>query len=997
MSQIIASTYEIIGKIGAGGGGVVYLADHLRLGKRVVLKADKRNIKTREALLRREVDVLKELRHEYIPQVYDYFIEDGISYTVMDYVDGESLDRVREREGKFSQAQVISWAKQLLEALSYLHSPTHGDPPRGYVHSDIKPANIMLRPGGDICLIDFNISLAMGIENIVGKSEGYSSPEYYALEQQGMIPEPSAAAAIPEKADISDEVTEVSDEVTELSDDLTKLSDNAAGSSDEVTEILVNKTGLPDNSRAVTSQSSVSAGVSSVSQSYTSVKKIIPDARSDIYSVGATLYHLLSGRRPAKYADKVEPLSKKEFSPLLVDIITKAMAYEPENRFQTADEMLEALRGLWRNDPRTKRQKRLLAGGCILVCCGLAAGGIAVSAGLRQMERQSAGRVLASASAQALSKGNVSEAVDKALEALVESPGAFDIPYTPSAQLALTNALGVYDLSDSFRPDKVIELPSAPFRMRMSPDGNRLMLCYAYELAVYDISSGELLSCLPTLESAMCEAWFMDNDRIIYAGADGITAYDISGSSVIWQGDTATAIALSGDTSAAAAVNGTDGTVTFYDTATGSVLSSRELYGRHLNIPENDRFTDSGRDVLELNLDGSMCAVSLTGGYLGIMDIYNEENDLVIFDGSDYTRFDGKFLDNIFAFSAAGSSGSIFGMVDWVNAEYLGDMPGNSIYRLTVYDGELYITQNDTIVHMDTRTYEQTETAYTENQNINAFDISENYVISAVDRAVTIFARGTGILQTEGCEEAPDFVLVSDEYAVIASRSSPYVRILKMRDSSGTVVLKYDPRIAHSEARLSEDGQTVTLFDINGMIVLNANGTVRSETAFDEPEKIYDQQYLHDGDMLEVTYYSGRVVCFSAATGEMISETFADPPDESLDEVFETERYLITSPLHGTPTVLDKQTGRETAMLRGEDYMTYITELREYIIAQYISAEGVPYGVLMNGECEVIGEMPYLCDISGGQLIFDYPTGSIKKSSVYELSRLREMAGKYTD
>ena len=46
MSEIIASTYELIGKIGAGGGGVVYLANHLRLGKRVILKADKRKITT---------------------------------------------------------------------------------------------------------------------------------------------------------------------------------------------------------------------------------------------------------------------------------------------------------------------------------------------------------------------------------------------------------------------------------------------------------------------------------------------------------------------------------------------------------------------------------------------------------------------------------------------------------------------------------------------------------------------------------------------------------------------------------------------------------------------------------------------------------------------------------------------------------------------------------------------------------------------------------------
>ena len=141
MAEIIASTYQIIHKIGAGGG-TVYLANHLRLGKQVVLKADKRKADTNPILLRREVDVLKDLSNPYIPQVYDYFVEKDTVYTVIDYIEGESLDRPLKRGERFSQPQVIHWARQLLEAVVYLHAPTHGTPPRGYVHSDIKPCQI---------------------------------------------------------------------------------------------------------------------------------------------------------------------------------------------------------------------------------------------------------------------------------------------------------------------------------------------------------------------------------------------------------------------------------------------------------------------------------------------------------------------------------------------------------------------------------------------------------------------------------------------------------------------------------------------------------------------------------------------------------------------------------------------------------------------------------------------------------------------------------------
>ncbi len=75
MSQIIASTYEIIKRLGAGGGGNVYLAQHLRLKKKVVLKIDKRKLSASKEFLRREVDILKELSHPYIPRVYDFFVE----------------------------------------------------------------------------------------------------------------------------------------------------------------------------------------------------------------------------------------------------------------------------------------------------------------------------------------------------------------------------------------------------------------------------------------------------------------------------------------------------------------------------------------------------------------------------------------------------------------------------------------------------------------------------------------------------------------------------------------------------------------------------------------------------------------------------------------------------------------------------------------------------------------------------------------------------------
>ncbi|MCI8517843.1 MAG: hypothetical protein HFG75_13425 [Hungatella sp.] len=77
MASVIAGNYEIQDQIGTGGGRIVYMGRHMRLDKKIVLKADRRKLGTKPEILRREVDMLKDLSHTYIPQVYDFVQEDG--------------------------------------------------------------------------------------------------------------------------------------------------------------------------------------------------------------------------------------------------------------------------------------------------------------------------------------------------------------------------------------------------------------------------------------------------------------------------------------------------------------------------------------------------------------------------------------------------------------------------------------------------------------------------------------------------------------------------------------------------------------------------------------------------------------------------------------------------------------------------------------------------------------------------------------------------------
>lgn len=107
--------------------------------------------------------------------------------------------------------------------------------------------------------------------------------------------------------------------------------------------------------------------------------------------------------------------------------------------------------------------------------------------------------------------------------------------------------------------------------------------------------------------------------------------------------------------------------------------------------------------------------------------------------------------------------------------------------------------------------------------------------------------------------------------------------------------------------------------------------------------------------------------------GTLEKETRSTAPDRSLYEEF-TVRPENHSPLHGAPTAYYAKTGKRVGVLSEEDYLTYVTSVGENFVAQFTTADGYFYGQLLNADCEVLAEFPYLCDVINNVLIFDYPT-----------------------
>ncbi|MEQ8192530.1 MAG: protein kinase, partial [Candidatus Eremiobacterota bacterium] len=261
----LSDRYSILKIIKSGGMGTVFMGIDKNLGKVCAIKElilrfsaiDGINEISIE-MFEQEAKLLSSLNHTSLPRVYDYFAVNDKYYLIMDYIVGDDLLTIMNEnnyERGFPEEQVIDWAIQICDVLSYLHNR---QPP--IIYRDLKPANIMIkRADNSLVLIDFGIAVSMEKESSAlteYATIGYASPEQCA--------------------------------------------------------------GKPC------------------------------DVRSDIYSLGSTMYHLITGIRPDGFSLEPPKRVNPEISFYMNYILTKAVELKIKDRYQSADELKRSLL-LWKD------------------------------------------------------------------------------------------------------------------------------------------------------------------------------------------------------------------------------------------------------------------------------------------------------------------------------------------------------------------------------------------------------------------------------------------------------------------------------------------------------------------------------------------------------------------------------------------------------------------------------------------------------------------------
>lgn len=176
-NDIIDSKYEILKLLNTGGmNSAIYLALDKKLNRQWAIKKVRKSSSQTTSMLMAEASIMKNLDHPMLPRIVGIEEDPKFFYIIMDFVQGENLKTVVTSSGPQAQDIVVSWGVKLCDVLTYLHG-------KGIVYRDMKPANIMLSPDGNIKLIDFGIAReykenASEDTTALG-TEGYAAPEQY--------------------------------------------------------------------------------------------------------------------------------------------------------------------------------------------------------------------------------------------------------------------------------------------------------------------------------------------------------------------------------------------------------------------------------------------------------------------------------------------------------------------------------------------------------------------------------------------------------------------------------------------------------------------------------------------------------------------------------------------------------------------------------------------------------------------------------------------------
>jgi hypothetical protein len=488
--------------------------------------------------------------------------------------------------------------------------------------------------------------------------------------------------------------------------------------------------------------------------------------------------------------------------------------------------------------------------------------------------------VLAEYSENALEDGERDTAVALALAGLPENLADPERPYTASSEKALVDALGWYDLSGGFKPYKTAESDTAPAAIAISPNGQNFAVSFMYKTRIINNVSGVTVAERQGVLNPVSDVSFLSDTVLLYTAEDGLTAYDFVSDIELWKGERALFIDVSEDMETIAASDGSN--VIIYD-KNGNVMHEISLGGQML-LPPEGAFSNPRYNMFELNSAGSLLAVSQKDNESGMVALmlYSTDgspsaagSEKVALTGRETaSMFQGAWLtDDIVAFSVVDTSpyfSKIYIFDLSVPAVLFEQENPSANYVSKAYGGTIWFSIGNTVCRFN-ESSGSVEPVCTASGNIIDFAVTEDSVIySDSTNAYYYYNIATRKQTRYSSDYRCDFIAASGDYAVIAGLDSNQIRMLKKKSDDSHPAFTYpDADYEFSEARISEDGERLTLYSSNGIRVYDKGGNLLSDTVPETGRTVTDNQYI--GENVAVIYSDGYTVY--GTDGSVVSAT----------------------------------------------------------------------------------------------------------------------------
>ena len=772
------------------------------------------------------------------------------------------------------------------------------------------------------------------------------------------------------------------------------------------------------------------------------------DVQEDIYRLGDIMFQLLTGekaRKGEKDSEKKARLKGKGITFSVADVIAKALSENPEDRWQSADEMKNALLALPLRDFRRRKHMKSVILHFSLIFIAAVVGFGLFRAG-RAMERRTQEMERLTAEAQtAWRAGDYTAAYGSLFQSLQKrfpDPGCSAETLRTAAEI-----LGAYDYNSGFRPAYSVGQSGEPLFCAVTPGGTRLAVlteetlglsASARFLHVLDAQSGaECAKAVEVSVEAVPRVEFLDENTILYVNRDGALALrrldgeeDLDATSTnvrrfALSGDRTVAAFLRGDSAKELIAYVTLMTENSHFSPEKNVALEKETYD-FFSYETKRNETEAGKADLNqmelagclfaLNQDGSRLAVSLVerqsvgAEAKGLLRVYSfpepGEPDGAVWKNlpldHPYARYEGGFCGDYLAFAA------------WTERE------SDCLSRISVYDlnsdsedplltrplfeqvhasvdeNGIYVSQKGSLARISANPLLWDSFSAVEG-GVNALRHTAKYALVVTDDGETYICNTDGDGQQRVFTGSVSCAALSDQYLLFCDRSKISVQEWKDGAQNALSRIEYDAGYPHLLFNVTESRLSAVLYGGPDLFrVYGADGALIRDGATDAGAR--NLKYLREPEReaepkeecLRVEY-PNRTVYYAAADGAFLDEQA--PLADNVGVL--TEDYRLAYHADGYVEIYSRDSGAALKRISAGGRLADAFQAlgKNYLLISLLSEENEPSALLLNRDLEVIANLSGAFTVlPDGALYYDDRAGVLLEGVIYDRDALAETA-----